>query len=424
MLDGVTNMLPVERLLRYLERLLGELLKFTSAADSTLRQFFAAHPQLGATERSVLAEAAFIVLRRKLEFEQLAKSGSGSLLRQLSLLGLQHVSNLPDRWNLSRLADPLESGWLERAAELEEKLPPEIQFNLPLWLQNALAEHVGQPALAQLALTLQTPAPLDIRVNSLKARRAEVLAALQDAQLEANATPFAPLGIRLLGKPNLQTLPAFKNGWFEVQDEGSQLICHLLAPKRGQLVVDFCAGSGGKTLALGALMRSLGDIYAFDVAADRLAQLQIRLTKSGLSNVRPVLLESEHDAKLQRLAGKIDCVLVDAPCSGLGTLRRNPDLKWRQTPASITDFTRKQASILASAAQLVKPGGRLVYATCSLLEAENEAIITEFLSQHRQFNLLPASKALAKQKINLDTGDYLSLWPHQHGTDGFFCRTA
>ncbi len=413
-------MLPVERLLRDLERLLGELLKFTSAADSTLRQFFAAHPQLGATERSVLTEAAFTVLRRKLEFEHLAKSGSAPLLRLLALLGLQQVSNLPARWHLSTLACPSESGWLEHAAELAETLPAEIQLNLPPWLQNALAKHFDQPTLAQLALALQVPAPLDIRVNSLKARRTDVLAALEEAQLEATATPFAPLGIRLVGKPNLQALPAFKEGWFEVQDEGSQLICHLLAPKRGQLVVDFCAGAGGKTLALGALMRSLGNIYAFDVVADRLVKLQMRLTKSGLSNVRPTLLESEHDSKLQRLTSKVDCVLVDAPCSGLGTLRRNPDLKWRQTPTSIADFTRKQASILASAAQLVKPGGRLVYATCSLLEAENEAIIAGFLAQHRQFKVLPAASALAKQKINLDTGDYLSLWPHQHGTDGFF----
>lgn len=413
-------MLPVERLLRSLEKLLSELLKFTSAADSTLRQFFAAHPQLGATERSVLAEAAFTVLRRKLEFEHFAKSGSSPLLRLLALLGLQHVSNLPARWSLATLACPSESAWLEHVAELAETLPTEIQLNLPLWLQNALAKHVDQPTLAQLALALQAPAPLDLRVNSLKASRAEVLAALEEAQLQACATPFAPLGIRLLTKPNLQNLPAFKKGWFEVQDEGSQLICHLLAPKRGQLVVDFCAGAGGKTLALGALMRSLGNIYAFDVVDDRLVQLQMRLTKSGLSNVRPVLLESERDSKLQRLTNKIDCVLVDAPCSGLGTLRRNPDLKWRQTPTSIADFTRKQASILASAAQLVKPGGRLVYATCSLLEAENQAIIADFLAQHRQFNLRPAASALAKQKINLDTGDYLSLWPHQHGTDGFF----
>ncbi len=413
-------MLPLERLIHHGEKLLDELLKFTSAADSTLRQFFRAHPQLGATERGVLAEAAFTVLRRQLEFKHLAASGSGTLLRQLALLGLRHAPGAQQRWSFSAVIPAAEAAWLERAAELAQTLPAELQLNLPQWLQTSLSKHCDQQALAQLALALQSPAPLDVRVNSLKARRSEVLAALQEAQLEAAATPFAPLGIRLVGKPNLHTLAAFEKGWFEVQDEGSQLVCHLMAPKRGQLVVDFCAGAGGKTLALGALMRSTGHVYAFDVAGERLEKLKVRLAKSGLSNVRPMLLDSEHDLKLQRLAGKIDCVLVDAPCSGLGTLRRNPDLKWRQTPASVAEFTCKQASILANAAQLVKPGGRLVYATCSFLETENEAIVADFLKQHSQFKVLSAADALAKQKINLNTGDYLSLWPHQHGTDGFF----
>lgn len=145
-----------------------------------------------------------------------------------------------------------------------------------------------------------------------------------------------------------------------------------------------------------------------------------RLARSGLSNVNPVLIDSEHDAKIKRLAGKIDRVLVDAPCSGLGTLRRNPDLKWRQTRTSVDELTPKQASILASAARLVKKGGRLVYATCSVLDAENERIVEQFLADHPDFVLVPAQKVLADQRIELETGDYLSLWPHRHATDGFF----
>ncbi|HTJ94619.1 MAG TPA: RsmB/NOP family class I SAM-dependent RNA methyltransferase, partial [Pararobbsia sp.] len=183
---------------------------------------------------------------------------------------------------------------------------------------------------------------------------------------------------------------------------------------------DFCAGAGGKTLALGAMMRSTGRLYAFDVSERRLAKLKPRMAKSGLSNVHTVLIDSEHDPKIKRLAGKIDRVLVDAPCSGLGTLRRNPDLKWRQSPASLDELTPKQASILANAARLVKPGGRLVYATCSILEVENEAIVSAFLEAHPDFAIVPVSKVLADQKIALDMGDYLSLWPHVHGTDGFF----
>jgi len=167
-------------------------------------------------------------------------------------------------------------------------------------------------------------------------------------------------------------------------------------------------------------MRSTGRLYAFDVSDRRLAKLKPRLARSGLSNVNPVLIDSEHDAKIKRLAGKIDRVLVDAPCSGLGTLRRNPDLKWRQSPESVAELTPKQLSILTSAARLVKVGGRLVYATCSMLEAENEGVVKQFLATHPGFKLVPAREVLAEQRIDLDTGDYLQLWPHKHGTDGFF----
>jgi len=226
--------------------------------------------------------------------------------------------------------------------------------------------------------------------------------------------------VRVVGKPALTKLKPFEDGWIEVQDEGSQLLCALMAPRRGEMVVDFCAGAGGKTLALGAAMRSTGRLYAFDVSERRLAKLKPRLARSGLSNVHPVLIDSEQDAKIKRLAGKIDRVLVDAPCSGLGTLRRNPDLKWRQSPASVEELVPKQGAILASAARLVKPGGRLVYATCSMLEAENEAIVTHFLADHPDFVLIPAGQVLAEQRIELEMGEYLSLWPHRHATDGFF----
>jgi 16S rRNA (cytosine967-C5)-methyltransferase len=198
------------------------------------------------------------------------------------------------------------------------------------------------------------------------------------------------------------------------------LLCTLVAPKRGEMIVDFCAGAGGKTLALGAMMRSTGRLYAFDISERRLAKLKPRLARSGLSNVNPVLIDSEHDAKIKRLAGKIDRVLVDAPCSGLGTLRRNPDLKWRQSPESIAELAPKQLSILTSAARLVKVGGRLVYATCSILEAENETIVEQFLANHPGFAVVPARDVLAEQRIEVETGDYLSLWPHRHATDGFF----
>ena len=186
------------------------------------------------------------------------------------------------------------------------------------------------------------------------------------------------------------------------------------------MVADFCAGAGGKSLALGALMRNSGRIYAFDVSEKRLQNLGIRLKRSGLSNLHSQLISSEADPKLKRLNGKFDRVLVDAPCSGLGTLRRNPDLKWRQKPQDVLELTVKQTNILARAAKLVKAGGRLIYATCSLLQDENEQIAEAFLKANLEFVLVPANSILAQQQINLDTGNYLKLLPHLHQTDGFF----
>jgi 16S rRNA (cytosine967-C5)-methyltransferase len=198
----------------------------------------------------------------------------------------------------------------------------------------------------------------------------------------------------------------------------------LVDAKRGEMVVDFCAGAGGKTLALGAMMRSTGRLYAFDTSGHRLDAFKPRMARSGLSNVHPAAIAHERDERIKRLAGKIDRVLVDAPCSGLGTLRRNPDLKWRQKPQDIAELTAKQTAILQSAARLLKPGGRLVYATCSVLPEENEAIAHTFAQQNSEFTPLDVAHILSNMKVegaqNLCSGPYLRLWPHRHATDGFF----
>ncbi|AOJ01197.1 MULTISPECIES: RsmB/NOP family class I SAM-dependent RNA methyltransferase [Burkholderia] len=400
------------------EALLAEVLKFVGPADVTTSRFFRAHPKLGHAERGVIAEAVFAVLRRKMEYAHLAESGTGAPARRLALLGLMQTVG---RSALKPFVSDAEWAWLDHVAKIDPaSLPLRVRTNLPDWIHQALAERVSADDLAQFAAAVNYPAPLDLRVNALKATRDQVIDGLRAAGVDAGATPFAPFGVRVVGKPALTKLKLFEEGQIEVQDEGSQLLCSLVAPRRGEMVVDFCAGAGGKTLALGAMMRSTGRLYAFDVSEKRLAKLKPRLARSGLSNVNPVLIDSEHDAKIKRLAGKIDRVLVDAPCSGLGTLRRNPDLKWRQSRESVAELAPKQASILASAARLVKKGGRLVYATCSVLEAENEAIVSEFLAAHPEFVLVPANRLLAEQRITLDTGDYLSLWPHRHATDGFF----
>jgi 16S rRNA (cytosine967-C5)-methyltransferase len=272
---------------------------------------------------------------------------------------------------------------------------------------------------------LSKSAPLDLRVNAMKGKREDVIQTLAEAGITAVATPHSPWGLRIDGKPALSKLDVFTKGVVEVQDEGSQLLALITDPKRGEMVVDFCAGAGGKTLALGAAMRNTGRLYAFDTSGHRLDALKPRLARSGLSNVHPAQIAHERDDRVKRLAGKIDRVLVDAPCSGLGTLRRNPDLKWRQSPKALEELQAKQTAILASAARLLKPGGRLVYATCSLLAVENEKVAEAFSAAHADaFEPLPVLAALQAARVeaaeNLVAGPYLRLWPHRHHTDGFF----
>ena len=401
----------------YTEEVLREILRFTAPADSTLSRYFRDHPKIGSRERGAIAEGVYGLLRNKSVYTSFSETGSGSPMRRLALLGLTDAVGVD---SLGGLTED-ETAWLNRVMEIDRNhMPVAMRSNFPGWLFDKLMARFGEAETLQLAEALNRQAPLDLRVNALKTTREAVIATLAEAPIVAEPTPFAPLGLRIIKKPSIQNLPLFKDGSIEVQDEGSQLLAQVLGAKRGEMVVDFCAGAGGKTLALGAAMRNTGRLYAFDVSEKRLAKLKPRLARSGLSNVHPVLIAHENDAKIKRLAGKIDRVLVDSPCSGLGTLRRNPDVKWRQTPGALVELNVKQLAILTGAARLVKAGGRLVYATCSLLDEENEAIAEQFLAAQPDFTLVPMKDILAEQKIALEMNDYLKLYPHTHQTDGFF----
>ncbi|MBL8397381.1 MAG: RsmB/NOP family class I SAM-dependent RNA methyltransferase [Candidatus Accumulibacter sp.] len=403
---------------RHAEVLLAELLRSPYPADKVVAGYFRQHRQLGHAERGFVAEAAFAVLRQRRTLT--ARCGEDVTSRRLLLAWLACGQGL-NRRQLEPLLSESEQKWLATVKAVKvADLPPAVRLDLPDWLFDALSDQYGDEETATLASALNRPAPLDLRVNSLKTDRQTALARLTADGWPAMPCAHSPLGIRLLGKPALSRHPLFLDGHLEVQDEGSQLLGFLLQPKRGEMVADFCAGAGGKTLLLGALMRSQGRLYAFDVNEQRLARLKPRLARSGLSNVTPVRIDSERDVKIRRLAGKLDRVLVDAPCSGLGTLRRNPDLKWRQTPDSVAELAVKQAAILAAAANLLKSGGRLVYATCSLLQAENEAIVDAFLAARPGFVVESAQEILAGQQILVDCGDRLRLTPHRHGTDAFY----
>jgi 16S rRNA (cytosine967-C5)-methyltransferase len=395
-----------------------ELLAFRQPADAALSGLFRLQ-HVGPRERAFIAEAAYAVLRRRRTLT--AWVGPEANTKQLVLAALIRHCGVSQR-ALEEAISPRDADWLAKLkATPEPVLPLAEQADLPDWLAERLAALMPETELLDLARALNQPAPLDLRVNTLKAERDEVLARLEQDGIPAQACTYAPAGIRLASKPVLARHPLFLAGAIEVQDEGSQLLGHLLAPKRGEMVVDFCAGAGGKTLLLGALMRSTGRLYAFDVSEKRLAKLKPRMARSGLSNVHPAAIAHENDQRVKRLAGKCDRVLVDAPCSGLGTLRRNPDLKWRQSPESVAELTVKQAAILASAARLLKGGGRLVYATCSLLPEENAEIVDAFLAAHPNFVRRPAAEVLASQGITLELpGPDLQLLPHVHGTDGFY----
>jgi 16S rRNA (cytosine967-C5)-methyltransferase len=387
----------------------------TSPADVALRDFFRRHRQLGARDRAFIADGVFAVMRRRRSLSVHAASSAPRVLAIAACLRELGVS-------LRELESALtvdEQAWARDFKSRKPELSPAEAADLPDWLWAELGETLPTERDA-LARAWLAPAPLDLRINPLKTSREAALTALTADGIGAAATPYSPVGLRATGKPALQTHPLFTSGAIEIQDEGSQLLCFLVAPKRAEMVVDFCAGAGGKTLLLGALMRSQGRLYAFDISPRRLANLKPRLARSGLSNVHPVRITDERDVHIRRLAGKIDRVLVDAPCTGFGTLRRNPDLKWRQTPTAVAELAAKQARLLAAAARLLKPGGRLVYATCSVLPAENEAIVTAFLDAHPEFVLGDANAELARAGIALDAGPMLRLSPHRHGCDGFF----
>ena len=395
---------------------LAAVLPLNEPADTALHHFFRRNAKLGQHDRAFVADGVFATLRR---LRSLCAQAESSAPRRLAVAVTLRELGLSLR-ELEAALSTEERAWAGAFRSRQPVLSAAETAELPDWLWERLC--AAYPAAERDALTRAwlSPAPLDLRINPLSTQREAAQAALAASGIIAEPTPYSPLGLRIQGRPALQQHPLFKSGAIEVQDDGSQLLGLLVAPRRTDMVVDFCAGAGGKTLLLGALMRSQGRVYAFDVSARRLARLKPRLARSGLSNVQPMLIQNERDTHVKRLAGKIDRVLIDAPCSGLGTLRRNPDLKWRQTPAGLAELTAKQARILAAAAHMVKSGGRIVYATCSVLPEENEAIVEAFLATHPQFVLGNAAAELAKAKVALDTGPLLKLYPHRHGCDGFF----
>ena len=307
---------------------------------------------------------------------------------------------------------------LRGGSMIHADMPQEVRLECPTWAIGPLQRRFGQAFDAEMAATL-VPPPLDLRVNPIKSTREAVLRDLTALDLRAEPTKLAPQGIRLRERLSLTRLAGLKTGEIEIQDEGSQLVALLVDAKPGDRVVDFCAGAGGKTLAIAAQMQNRGHVIACDVNEARLKRCAERLRRAGLHNVETRVLVSETDPWVKRHKGGFDHVLIDAPCSGTGTWRRNPDARWRAPELGLTGLVALQARILASAARLVKLGGRVVYATCSVLPEENEAQIEAFLAAHPAFSVVPLHQT-APVLAGLVQSEYLSLTPLRHETDGFF----
>jgi 16S rRNA (cytosine967-C5)-methyltransferase len=406
-------------------------------ADQALQRVLRREKQLHSVERRAVSDAVYGLLRlqgrvdhllqralgtRKLGLERLA-TPTQHLLRYAAYLiagerqspesaaGLAGPEVAPWQWALELIAEPAALGAPEDPLDALA-----AETSLPRWLAKLWSEQLGSEETRLLAAALNQRAPLTVRTNLLKNTRDELIGTLRTEGSRVEPTKLSPWGVTFTGRTNVFALRAFKAGLFEVQDEGSQLIALSCEARPGQLVIDACAGAGGKTLALASEMANKGRLVAADRDGRRLDELRPRARRAGVHNWEARSVPESSDARIADLREQADVVLVDAPCSGLGALRRNPDARWRLDPAEVDSFPPRQREILERYARLVKPGGRLVYATCSINRAENEDVRTGFLAAHPEFK--PAQ--VLPESAGLGAGAEVQLLPHRHGTDGFY----
>ena len=411
-------------------------------ADDIAADYFRRRRYIGSKDRAQVSAYVYAVLRHRAELDwwiarashrDIAPAARSRVFAALSLLDHWKPEDIAascdgDRFRPAPLS-PAEQRLIRGLAGrtlTHPEMSRAVASGLPDWIEPYLDRVYGRRLEDEMA-ALNQPAPLDLRVNRLKSDRDTAQRTLAAEGIRAEPTPWSPLGLRIAKRVPLAGTAMFKDGLVEVQDEGSQLAALLAGARPGMRVVDFCAGAGGKTLALAAEMNNRGKLVACDTAAWRLERAGIRLRRAGISNVERRPLSSERDLWVKRHApkgkeGGFDRVFVDAPCLGIGSWRRNPDGKWRSSPNDLAELVERQRAILDSAARLVKPGGRLIYATCSLLREENEAQAEAFLDAHADFTLYPAARAWAETIGGASPAGerYLRLTPARHGTDGFF----
>jgi 16S rRNA (cytosine967-C5)-methyltransferase len=415
---------------------LGATLQERHLADRVLERVLRRETRLYSSERRAVAERVYGVLRRKATFDFCIDRALGAHAKGLSSSERDLL-----RLALCRLAEGEAVADIEATAGLkfDERAILKVWPDMPgimaklaplqrLMVEGSLPEHIAKPLLQELSLqealefaaSVNQRAPLTLRANALKTDRTKLMQSLRSEGMDSAPRPYSPWAVELRSHQNAFASAAFQRGDFEIQDEGSQLLALLVGAKPGERVVDACSGAGGKTLALAGMMENKGEIWALDVDERRMGEAVTRSRRAGATLIRKrlIAMDGAADVQLRDLHGKADRVLVDAPCSGLGALRRNPDARWRLRPDELPKFAATQLELLRRFAALVKPGGLLIYATCSILKLEDEEIAQAFLKGASDFQALPLKDLLPVPALN--GGQYLRLWPQRHGTDGFF----
>ena len=420
-------MIPSARLAAVVD-ILSEIIEDTRPADQTASFYFRSRRYIGAKDRRAITARLWRVLRHKarltwwLEEQDMPVTPRSMVLADAAFCREEVEFDGPHGLPSPTAEERRLMTALEGRDVFHHGMPAWVKAEVPEWVLPRLEALWGKDTLAELA-AMRSEAPLDVRVNTLKGTRDEARTALKDEGVESAPTALSPLGLRLTERVPLVQYAPWRNGLIEVQDEGSQLVALLTDARPGQAVVDYCAGAGGKTLALAAAMNNSGRLVACDVAEWRMDKAQERLRRAGVCNVTRRVLDSAGNKWIKRNAGEFDRVLVDAPCSGTGTWRRNPDAKWSMRERDVQELVVRQAEVLDSAMRLVKPGGRLIYATCSVLPEENEQQVEAFLSRHSNFTVMkmaPLWKEMIPGVSCPVKGPYLRLSPRQNNTDGFF----
>lgn len=419
-------MLPAARIQAVIE-LLENVFSQQKPADSLASDYFRNRRFIGSSDRAGISTRFYRILRSFhrlswwIERHDVEVNPRTLVIADLIIGGEHSARSLADAFDGGRYTPNILSKSEERLAKglegckiIHADMEDVVRLECPVWAGEKLKNSLGQDFEAELQAML-SPAPLDLRVNTINATREEVMKRLKSDGLEPKAGQHSPYAIRLYDRPPIAQHDVFKQGMIEIQDEGSQMVAVLADAKPGEQVVDFCAGAGGKTLAMAASMNNKGRLIAMDVLERRLQRAKLRFRRAGVHNIETRPLTSERDKWVKRHQAQFDLVLVDAPCSGTGTWRRDPDKRWRMLGPGLEALVPLQASILSSAARLVKPGGRLVYATCSLLREENEDQIDTFVKENPEFEVRPA-----RDVVTFIEGDYLKMSPGRHDTDGFF----